>query len=298
MTGQVRHRFPADDNGPVWALTTFLDADGATLLASAASGGIRVWAVEDRSRRGEPVRRDGATPRAVVAFARPDGRGTLLAGGWDDGRVQVWDPVTGEPVVAFDSDSPVHGLAVLTAPDGRRPLLAAAVDGAVRLWDALTGVPEGMTGAPSQGSPGLGSRSATGLAITAFEVPGGDTLLATAAANGVVSVWNPYPGPRTSPTSTRTAADAHLGRTVRLTTATGPDGRTVLIAEHDRGALNAFDALTGEPVDVPPAATPPDRLRVPPRCAGRTAWRCAPRTAGASRSCSPSRRRTARTERR
>ncbi|MFJ9763056.1 NACHT and WD repeat domain-containing protein [Streptomyces erythrochromogenes] len=260
MTGQVCHWFPGDDNGPVRALTTFRDADGAMLLAGATSSGIRVWAVEDRRRRGEPVRRDGATPRAVVAFEQPAGRGVLLAGGWDDGRVQVWDPATGEPVVAFDSGSPVYGLAVLIAADGRRPLLAAAGGGAVRLWDALTGVPEGMTGAPSQGasaedgqgSPGLGSRAATGLAITAFAVPGGDTLLATAADNGAVSVWNPHPGPRTSSTSTRTAADVHLGRTVRLTTATGTDGRTVLITEHERGALSAFDALTGEPADVPP----------------------------------------------
>ncbi|MEV7219055.1 hypothetical protein AB0N98_04155 [Streptomyces sp. NPDC093681] len=264
LTGQVRQRFPGDDNGPIRALTTFRDADGATLLAAAASGGFRVWAVDDRRRRGEPVRRDGATPRAVVAFDPRNGRGTLLAGGWDDGRVQVWDPTTGEPVVAFDSDSPVYGLAVLTAAHGRGPLLAAAGDGAVRLWDALTGVPEGMAGSPSQGataedgqgSPGLGGRAATGLAITAFAVPGGDTLLATAADNGAVSVWNPHPGARTSPTGTRTAADAHLGRTVRLTTATGPDGRTVLITEHDRGALNAFNALTGEPVDVPPGHHP------------------------------------------
>ncbi|MGC4950261.1 hypothetical protein ACLQ2N_29185 [Streptomyces sp. DT224] len=264
LTGQVRHRFPGDDNGPIWALTTFRDADGATLLAAAASGGIRVWAVDDRRRRGEPVRRDGAIPRAVVAFDPRNGRGTLLAGGWDDGRVQVWDPTTGEPVVAFDSDSPVYGLAVLTAAHGRGPLLAAAGDGAVRLWDALTGVPEGMAGAPSQGataedsqgSPGLGGRAATGLAITAFAVPGGDTLLATAADNGAVTVWNPHPGPWTSPTGTRTTADTHLGRTVRLTTATGPNGRTVLITEHDRGALNAFNALTGEPVDVPPGHHP------------------------------------------
>ncbi|WP_081240576.1 hypothetical protein [Streptomyces viridosporus] len=261
MSGQVCHRFPGDDNGPVWALTTFCDADGATLLAAAASGGIRVWGVDYR-RRGEPVRRDGATPRTVVSFAHPDGRGTLLAGGWDDGGVQVWDPATGEPVVAFDSDSPVYGLAVLTAADGRRPLLAAAGDRAVRLWDALTGVPEAMTGAPpqgataedGQGSPG--SRAATGLAITAFAVPGGDTLLATAADNGAVSVWNPHPGPRTSPTGTHTAADPHLGRTVRLTTATGPDGRTVLVAENGCGALKAFDALSGEPVDVPPGHHP------------------------------------------
>ncbi|MFI0827159.1 hypothetical protein ACH4Q7_22200 [Streptomyces roseolus] len=264
LTGQVRHRFPGDDNGPIRALTTFRDADGATLLAAAASGGIQVWTVDDRRRRGEPVRRDGATPRAVVAFDPPDGRGTLLAGGWDDGRVQVWDPATGEPVAAFDSDGPVYGLAALTTADGRGPLLAAAGDGAVRLWDALTGAPEGTTGAPSQGGtaedgqgcPRPGGRVATSLAITAFAAPGGDTLLATAADNGTLSVWNPHTGPRTSPTGPRTAADPHLGRTVRLTTATGPDDRTVLIAENGCGVLKAFDAPTGEPVDVPPGHHP------------------------------------------
>ncbi|GAB7105252.1 hypothetical protein JCM4814A_35660 [Streptomyces phaeofaciens JCM 4814] len=263
-TGRQRRGFRGHTGGPVWALTSFRDADGATLLASAAGDGIRVWAAGDLRRRGEPVHRDGATARTVVAFERPDDRRTLLAGGWDDGGVRVWDPATGEPVVAFESDGPVYDLTVLTAADGHRPLLAAAGrDGAVRVWDALTGVTEGGTQAPAKGAAGAptedrpagpGSRGVAteGLAVTAFPGPGGDTLLATAADNGAVSVWHPYPGPRTAVAGPRTATDPHMGRIERLTTATGPDGRTVLIAEPRRGALQAFDALTGQPVDVPP----------------------------------------------
>ncbi|MFC9679940.1 hypothetical protein [Streptomyces sp. NPDC056948] len=260
LTGGTRRVFRSHDSGPVWALTAFRDADGATLLASAASDGIRVWAAGDLRRQGDPVHRDGATARAVVAFDRPDGRGALLGAGWDDGRVRVWDHATGESVVEFDSDSPVHGLTVLTAADGHRPLLAAvARDGAARVWDAMTGVTEGVTEAPAEDGPhdpGSRSRSAEGLAITAFAGPGGDTLLATAADNGVVSVWNPYPGPRTAVAGPRTATDPHIDRIVRLTTTASPDGRTVLIAENRRGALRAFDALTGEPAEVPPGHHP------------------------------------------
>ncbi|MFG2333359.1 hypothetical protein ACGFMM_27560 [Streptomyces sp. NPDC048604] len=256
------------DSGPVWALTAFHDADGATHLASAAGDGIRVWAVRDLRRRGEPVRREGAAARAVVAFERPDGRGALLAGGWDDGGVRVWDPATGEAVAEFASDSPVHDLTALTAADGRRPLIAAvARDGAVRVWDALSGSTEGVTEAPVQGAAGAPAeerrpgheapgRSAEGLAITAFTGPGGDPLLATAADNGVVSVWHPYPRPRTADAGPGTDGDPPMGRIVRLTTTKCPDGRTLLIAEHRSGALDAFDAATGERLDVPPGHEP------------------------------------------
>ncbi|MGW7436566.1 hypothetical protein [Streptomyces sp. NPDC054849] len=268
LTEGRSRRFRSHDSGPVWALTAFRDAGGATLLASAAGDGIRVWGAEDLRRRGEPVCRAGATARTVVAFERPDDQGALLAGGWDDGGVRVWDPSTGEPVVEFDSDSPVHGLTILTAADGHRPLLAAvARDGAVRVWDAMTGVTEGVTEAPAKGAagapaedrpndPGSRSRSAEGLAITAFPGPGGDTLLATAAHSGVVSVWHPHPGPRTAVVGSHAATDPHMGRIVRLTTTKGPDGRTVLIAEHRDGALQAFDALTGQPAQVPPGHHP------------------------------------------
>lgn len=234
LTGQVNQFwFRSHDRGPVSALTSF-HASGGTLLASAAGDGVRVWDAYTGRRVGTLVQRAAATARAVVAFGRADDTEalTLLAGGWDDGRVRVWEPVSGELVTEFRSDAAVYALTVLTAADGRRTLLAAvARSGAVRVWDALTGRPEDLTDRTPLVADAH-AHSARGLAITAFEGPAGDTLLASAADDGTVSVWNPYLPPDPGPSDLRSAATASLivaanpssDQIERLSTADGPDG--------------------------------------------------------------------------
>ncbi|WP_336112290.1 WD40 repeat domain-containing protein [Streptomyces sp. PTD9-10] len=264
LTGHVGQRCLRSQGGaPVWALTTFTDGTGSMLLASVADNGIQVWDTVAGRRRGDAVRRAGATARAVVAFERPDGGGALVAGGWDDGGIEVWDPVTGDRAAAFVSDGPVHALAALTLVDGNRPLLAAVMqDGAVRVWDALTG--EMVEGAASQAEKEdahSNDPDHQGLAIVAFEDPGGDTLLATSTADGTVSVWHPHPRHTVGDPEAPAATDPHAERIVRLTTVSAEGGRTLLLAEGHQGTLAAYDALTGErvatPADQGPAGPPP-----------------------------------------
>jgi serine/threonine protein kinase/WD40 repeat protein len=65
----------------------------------------------------------------------PDGSALVL--GCDDGKVRVWDPVTGSDVrPPLDCGSPV--LAVAVSDDGRRAL-AGCADGSARLWDLGAG---------------------------------------------------------------------------------------------------------------------------------------------------------------
>lgn len=75
----------------------------------------------------------GSVPAISLAFS-PDGR--LLASGWADRRIRIWDPTTGRHRRTFEGHcGPVSALAF--APDGRR-LVSGSWDATALVWELDT----------------------------------------------------------------------------------------------------------------------------------------------------------------
>jgi WD40 repeat protein/serine/threonine protein kinase len=124
--------------GDVWGLA--FSPDSKRLAATSGSdavggppGELRVWELRD----GEPpplVLRGHAGGIWCVAFS-PDGK--RLASGGQDRLMQVWDALTGQPLLQLKGHTDeVWGVAF--SPDGTR-LATAGMDRTARVWDAVTG---------------------------------------------------------------------------------------------------------------------------------------------------------------
>jgi WD40 repeat protein len=199
----------------------------------------------------------GDFPTMSVAFS-PDGR---IAAGSD--LVRVWAADTGEQLGELGG---YNGLAMTVAfsPDGGR-IAAAGTDGAVRLWSATTGKPQG---APLLGhtdavrqlafsrdgsrlvSAGLdstvrvwslarilGHGDASGVAHVAFDPTG--RRVAEANGNGTVVIWNRDNGQLIR------VLTGHRG--VVWSVAFSPDGHRLASAGAD-GTIRIWNADTGDPM--------------------------------------------------
>ncbi|MCQ0007294.1 hypothetical protein LUX73_23240 [Actinomadura madurae] len=99
-------------------------ADG-TLASASTDGAARLWRLPG------PVLRQPGGHVYSLAY-RPDGR--VLAGGGEDGRLRLWDPVTRTPLTEPVVSSAAFVISVAFAPDGRT-LAAGGGDRSVWLWD-------------------------------------------------------------------------------------------------------------------------------------------------------------------
>ncbi len=174
-----------------------------------------------------------------VAFS-PDGK--LLAAGYGDGYVRLWNPVTGQAVGAplpADTGSGGGAFGVAFSPDGKL-LATAGADGTVRLWNPVTGQ---VVGAPLPADTG----PVGGVDGVAFSPDG--KLLATANGDGTVRLWNP--ATRQAP---RAALAAVTGGVNGV--AFSPDG-TLLAAAGGDGTVRTWDPASQQPAGVIPAETGP-----------------------------------------
>ncbi|HXZ72620.1 MAG TPA: WD40 repeat domain-containing protein, partial [Streptosporangiaceae bacterium] len=173
----------------------------------------------------------------AVAFS-PDGK--LLATGYGNGYVRLWNPATRQPIgdpLLANSGGVVNGVAF--SPDGKL-LATAGDDGYVLLWNPAT---RQATGAPL---PAVSNGSVNAVAFS----PGGK-LLASAGDDGYVRLWN-------------TATHRQIGKPLTghageiTSVAFSPDGKLLASGGGDDGTVQLWNPATRQPVGPPiPAVTRP-----------------------------------------
>ncbi len=192
--------------------------DGSALLTAGDDQKARLWDPSSGRELRPPLSHPGLIRAAAFT---PDGGRALLAG--DDQTARLWDVASGVPVGApLRHAGRVHAAAA--SPDGRR-LATGDERGLVRLWRAAAGLGHG---------PALPTR---GDVYTAEYSHDGKTVVA-ADFDGFVYLWDAASGkPRRPP--------QRCGGAVMMAVALSPDGRRLLAADGDRGAVRQFDAASG-----------------------------------------------------
>ena len=185
----------------------------ARLRSQPGPGLVPLWTTRRTSRALAVVlgRHDGRV-RAVAVL--PDGR--VVSGGWDDGRVLVWDPARAGsgPVELGRHGGTVWAVAVL--PDGR--VVSGGGDGRVLAW-----VPAGP-GDPVE----LGRHDGNVIAVAVLP----DGRVVSGGWDGRALVWDPARG-GSGPVELGRQAEA-VGRVAVL-----PDGRVV--SGGDNGRVLVWD---------------------------------------------------------
>jgi WD40 repeat protein len=183
-------------------------------------GTVRMWNAAD----GTPLYTLANLAGGVtsVAFGRVGGVPVLVCG-TDQGAVRLHDALTGALTrVPTPHTGMITALAFPPA-DGGGFLVSGGADLTVRTWDALTGRPLLCL------SPGLAG-------VTA--VAAGRALLAAAAPDGVVGVWDLEGRPQH-------AAEPHSSQVTALAFGT-VEGRELLASGDAQGTARVWDPITGE----------------------------------------------------
>ncbi|MFV8132956.1 TIR domain-containing protein [Streptomyces syringium] len=197
-------------------------------------GTVRIWDAETLRLSHELT---GHTGRVYTLDFHPGGR--LLASGDTEGRVHLWDPVTGTPAGApLEVAGAVYQ--VVFDPEGT-VLAAGGSDGAVRLW-RITQRPEGWSVVPLRQRPPDHQGSVWACRFRPGEGTGAQEsgpLLVTVGNDGVVRLWD------TSTGQGRRILRGHGRKVASL--AFSADGSHLAACGND-GLVRLWDPATGRRV--------------------------------------------------
>jgi WD40 repeat protein len=178
------------------------------------------------------------SPREISSRADVDkiafgGGSNLLAVGYTDGTIRLWNPTTGHPVGHLFQVDAISDMAF--SPTGKILATTGSYsqpdDGTVELWDPTTGRPFAGTFQTGAGSHG-------GVRELAFSLRGG--LLAVTDNDGTVEQWDTLTG--------HSSALYEINpRRATIGAAFSPGGQLVACALNSFGGVVFWDLVTGRP---------------------------------------------------
>ena len=181
------HRWDADSGEPIGppllghATTVlsvglgYLSPSEAVIMSGDDSGFLRRWDARTGNPLGDPVAGHASQVNIIAALPLND-VGNGFASSDSEGEICRWDAATGERIGApLATGTEIYALATV-CPGGSPLLLAAGADGAVVMWNAVTGEPEGI--------------SLRGISVAAVDQPDGTSLVVTGTAQGEMIVYS------------------------------------------------------------------------------------------------------------
>ncbi|MFD8724873.1 WD40 repeat domain-containing protein [Streptomyces sp. NPDC059629] len=185
--GGAVHRWDADSGEPIGPpllghTTTvlsvglgYLSPSEAVIMSGDDSGFLRRWDAETGNPLGEQVA-GHASQVNIIAALPSNGVRNAFASSDPEGEICRWDVATGNQIGApLATGAEIYALAT-ACPGGTPLLLAAGANGAVAMWNAITG--------ESMGIP------LRGISVAAIDRLDGSSLVVTGTAQGEMIVYS------------------------------------------------------------------------------------------------------------
>jgi WD40 repeat protein len=131
----IRSRLPANFPRDAKTVTSVWSPDATSAATSTTQGSIFIWDITQET--AATVQTTFSAHTAAVQRLVWNAETNLIASGDDSGKIWVWNPATGQPVLELSGH--VGAILALDWRSDGQQLISSGVDGTVRVWDWPSG---------------------------------------------------------------------------------------------------------------------------------------------------------------